>query len=150
MAKPSSHLDHYMPATWRGVSSVRNGWICMSFDHENGVIRFRLRAANAQRFLLAANGYLEKCGCQSLSSSEIPSLLGSPKDGQVPTPVATSSAAVCGLSYLSSESLSKMTCQKPSRWSAMKKVPRRVLWLYAMGLIALSFCAGIVAGALFL
>lgn len=42
MPKPRSHLDHYAPATVRGVLPVHGGWVCLSFDQGGSVNRMRL------------------------------------------------------------------------------------------------------------
>lgn len=150
MAKPNSHLDHCTPVTWRGVTPMKDGWLCMSFTEDARAIRLRLQVADARRFVDAALYYLGKCGDQSLRSSGIPKSPGSPKLGQYVYPLARSSAATCGDVYAPNESPSNTTCHCMSACKAIQKVPRRVSWLYAMGLMVLSFCAGIAAGGLYL
>ena len=42
MAKVRTFLDHYAPATVRGVLPVHEGWVCLSFDQCGSVVRMRL------------------------------------------------------------------------------------------------------------
>lgn len=42
MAKVRSFLDHYAPATVRGVLPVHEGWVCLAFDQCGSVVRMRL------------------------------------------------------------------------------------------------------------
>lgn len=158
MAK--SHLDHFAPATLRGgPGRPFNGWVCLSFNQTAGqVIRIRLPMRDVVALgegldvtlgkktleirLPACAGYGDECGVQSLSSSGMPSVVGSPKLGHIVKPLANSYAAVCGSSYPSSESPSKTMCQRMSCWMAIQKIPRRVGWLYATVFMVLCALVG--------
>lgn len=142
MAEIRSHLDHYAPASLRGVTAVKDGWICTSFSQAGQVVRLRLPVEDALRAAEFVDFYLEKDGVQSPRSSGIPSVLGSQISGQSVYPPATSSAAACGSWYEPSRSPLNMACHLPSDCSVIQKVPRRVAWLYAIGLIVVSFVAG--------
>ncbi|KFJ08707.1 hypothetical protein DR66_5975 [Delftia acidovorans] len=48
MAEIRSHLDHYAPASLRGVTAVKDGWICMSFSQAGQVVRLRLPVEDAR------------------------------------------------------------------------------------------------------
>lgn len=147
MADARSHLDRYTPATWRSVTAVKDGWICMSFNQDGKVVRLRLSVRDAYYGAGEISFHLEKWASQSPRSSEIPKVLGSPNQGQVQYPFASSSAAVCGSPCGSSEPPSNTMCQRPSACNAIQKVPRRVAWLYATGLILISFIAGVAVAS---
>ena len=146
MTKPASHLAHYQAVQWRGTTPVSDGWICFSFTRDAEVLRIRLPVESAHGLVDAAAAYLGRCGVQSPRSSGMPSPLGSPKLGQKVYPLASSSAAGCGLAYEPRESPSNTMCQRMSCCMAIQKVPCRVLWLYATGLMLLSFLMGVGAG----
>ena len=146
MAKPASHLAHYQPVQWCGTTPASDGWICFSFTRDAEVLRIRLPVESAHGLVDTAAAYLGRCGVQSPRSSGMPSPLGSPKLGQNVYPLASSSAAGCGLAYEPRESPSNTMCQRMSCCIAIQKVPCRVLWLYATCLMLCSFVVGVGVG----
>ncbi len=51
MAEIRSHLDHYAPVSLRGVTAVKDGWICMSFSRAGQVVRLRLTIEEARHLV---------------------------------------------------------------------------------------------------
>lgn len=48
MAEIRSHLDRFPSASLRGVTAVKDGWVCMSFSQAGQVVRLRLPVEDAR------------------------------------------------------------------------------------------------------
>lgn len=66
MAEIRSHLDHYAPASLRGVTAVKDGWICMSFNQAGHVVRLRLTVDEVRHLV----GFVGPLGSQMSSPCE--------------------------------------------------------------------------------
>ena len=131
MPLPSSYQDSAL----RAVTPLcpQRGYVGLAFDMPDGsVVRIALPAGQARALHADLAAYLALCGCQSSKSSEMPSALGSPHDGQKVAPMAMSSAAAAALWYEPSPSPSNIACQRLLLSSRIQNVPARVLWLKAV------------------
>jgi hypothetical protein len=97
----SARLGMFAAATWRGTTNSNGIDLGISFDTPDGVVRLRLNEACARHLSESIAYSLDGEGRRTKSHSEMssgmPSVEGSPNDGQSQEPDASSSAALSGL-----------------------------------------------------
>lgn len=125
----------YQPAAVRYISRSCpiTGDIAMGLDLPDGTVaRYRLTPKDVELLQQSFSLYAGPYACQSSNSSDIPSAVGSPHDGQNVSPLDISSAASAGCAYEPKSSSSNMACQRPFLASFIQNTPARVEWLKAV------------------